>query len=122
MGLLRSSGTRSALLLAIALGLGFLWASSLFRNGKSTTVDETVYLRGGLAIYWTGSFHVLNETGVAPLPVVLTYWLPALNHEPDGRRLDSRFPSIGERGDHEPIRQARMASSVLIGIPLILTV
>jgi len=122
MGLLGSSRPRSALLLAIALGLGFLSASSLFRNGKSTTVDETIYLRGGLAIYWTGSFHVLNETGVAPLPVVLAYWLPALNHDPDGRRMDSRFPSMGERGDHELVRQARVASSALIGIPLILTV
>ncbi|MCP5068276.1 MAG: phospholipid carrier-dependent glycosyltransferase [bacterium] len=108
--------------LAVAIGFGFVWASSHFRDHKSTTVDETLYLRGGLAIYWTGSFHVLEETGVAPLPTLLTYWLPALANEADGRSLHSRFPSMGEHGDAEMVRQARLVSSLLIGLPLVLTV
>ncbi len=62
-------------------------ASSCFRNSKSTTVDETLYLRGGLAIYWTGSFHVLNENGVAPLPALLTYWLEGLDEALTLQRL-----------------------------------
>jgi hypothetical protein len=122
MGFSEDRTFRAALLLAIAIGAGFLWASSSFRDSKSTTVDESHYLRGGLAIYWTGSFHVLSETGVAPLPILLAYWLPALNHEPDGRRLDSRFPSMGEPGDRELVEQARMVASAIIGLPLVLIV
>ena len=110
------------MLAAIVLGGGFLWATSIFRDNKSTTVDETVYLRGGLEIYWNGSFRVLNENGVAPLPILLSYWLPAMTHEPDRRPFNSRFPSMGELGDRAWVGQARLVSSAVIGLPLVLTV
>ena len=107
---------------AVVLGGGFLWATSVFRDNKSTTVDETLYLRGGLEIYWTGNFRVLNENGVAPLPILLSYWLPAMTHEPDRRPFDTRFPSMGEYGDRAWVEQARRVSSAIIGLPLILGV
>ncbi len=120
LGLFHERDLRAAILLAILIGSGFLLSASVFRNQKSTTVDETFYLHGGLAVYWTGSFHVVNGLGAAPLPIVLSYWLPAITHEPDGRVFRSRFPMMGERGDREMVEQARLVSSVVIGLPLIL--
>ena len=78
-----------------------------FAATTSGTPDETTYLRAGLNIYHHGDFGALAEDGIAPLPVLVSFAVPA--------RLDAP-------GYARSIRAARASAIVLIGVPLVLLV
>jgi 4-amino-4-deoxy-L-arabinose transferase-like glycosyltransferase len=78
-----------------------------FAATTSGTPDETTYLRAGLNIYHHGDFAALAQDGIAPLPVLLSFAVPALLDAP---------------GYARSIRAARASAIVLIGVPLVLLV
>src|SRR5262249_34870492 len=68
-----------ALLLAAAIAV----QAGAFIANSSGTVDETVYLRQAESTYQRHDNTALATQGVAPLPIMLFYALPALARVPD---------------------------------------
>jgi 4-amino-4-deoxy-L-arabinose transferase-like glycosyltransferase len=91
------------LVLAAALAGQAGWLAAT----TSGTPDETTYLRAGLNIYHHGDFGALAQDGIAPLPVLLSFAVPALLDAP---------------GYARSIRVARASAILLIGFPLVLLV
>jgi 4-amino-4-deoxy-L-arabinose transferase-like glycosyltransferase len=92
------------------LAIAVLWQAALFRQTTSGVYDEKLYLDLGLAAFQHGDFRLMEGLGVAPLPVLLSYWLPARAF-PDGVS-PAAFP--------EAIRLARLSHAILVGLPLVL--
>jgi 4-amino-4-deoxy-L-arabinose transferase-like glycosyltransferase len=84
----------------------------LFREATCETYDEFTYLRMGICIYRQGNFAKLASPMCPPLPILLEYWLPALRARalPDTPGWEEEVPGL--------IRQARLLTSVLVGVPL----
>lgn len=76
-----------------------------FSSSRGVTYDETFYLNAGTLIFRQGDFGVLSGHGVAPLPVVLTYWPAAwLTDRPAPSRSTAW---VLRPGDQAAIRIAR---------------
>ena len=103
-------------LLPAALAGVLLVQSYLVRASTSATYDEDNYVRLGMEIYRHGDFRTLDEWIVAPLPLLLEYWLPAISSA-------TRQGTPGWNGE-EPglIRLARLETAVVVGVPLVLAV
>ena len=98
------------------LGLGLLILTHFFRVTTSETYDESIYLILGMSVHQNGNFTDLASPMCPPLPILLEYWLPAIS---------ARSTPLSEPWTWEVpglIRQARLLTSVEIGVPLILLV
>ncbi|HEX8203297.1 MAG TPA: hypothetical protein VF590_22665, partial [Isosphaeraceae bacterium] len=95
------------------LGVLVLAQAGLFRAATCETYDEFTYLRMGICIYRYGDFRSLASPMCPPLPILLEYWLPALRTPalPDTPGWEEAVPGL--------IRQARLLTSVLVGVPLV---
>jgi 4-amino-4-deoxy-L-arabinose transferase-like glycosyltransferase len=102
---------RVGILAPLVLAAAVLWQATLFRNSTSAVWDETIYLSVGLTLYHHGDFGRLADSAIAPLPVLVSYWLPALAVHGD-QVAPSEFAGA--------IRLARLAHVVLVGLPLVL--
>jgi hypothetical protein len=100
---------------AVLGGLVFAQAR-MVRLATCETYDEFTYLRMGICIYRHGDFQSLASPMCPPMPILLEYALPALSAKslPDTPGWEWEVPRL--------IRQARLSTSVLIGIPLVWTV
>lgn len=87
-----------------------------FRAGTCETFDEFTYLRLGIRIFRYGDVTSLSSPMCPPLPILLEYWLPSLRARsvPEEPGWDWEVPRL--------IRQARLLTSVSIGVPLVLVV
>jgi len=116
----RPGGRRARLvarvLVPAALAGVLLVQAYLIRATTSATYDEDTYVRLGLEIYRRGDFRPLDEWKVAPLPLLLEYWLPAAGPAP---RQGTPGWNAAEPG---LIRRARLATAVVVGVPLVLAV
>jgi 4-amino-4-deoxy-L-arabinose transferase-like glycosyltransferase len=101
------------LLIPAVLGVLVLVQTGLFRASTCETYDEFTYLRMGICIYRHGDFKSLASPMCPPLPILLEYWLPALRATslPDTGDWESEVPGL--------IRQARLLTSILVGVPLV---
>ena len=101
------------LLIPAALGLLVLAQARLFRESTCETFDEFTYLRMGICIYRHGDFASLASPMCPPLPILLEYWLPALRAgpAPGSDEWEWEVPAL--------IRQARLLTSILVGVPLV---
>jgi Dolichyl-phosphate-mannose-protein mannosyltransferase len=88
----------------------------LFRESTCETYDEYTYLRMGICIYRDGDFKSLASPMCPPLPILLEYGLPALTtgSVPDTEPWEQETPSL--------FRRARLMTSLLVGVPLVLLV
>jgi hypothetical protein len=95
--------------------LGFLVFAQnrLFRESTCETYDEYTYMHMGNCIYRKGDFKSLASPMCPPLPILLEYWLPAL------RAGATPSTEAWERQRPELTKQARLLTSVLVGMPLI---
>lgn len=93
---------------------GLLFAQArLFREATCETYDEFTYLRMGIRIFRYGDVKSMASPMTPPLPIVLEYALPSLRATalPEGAAYESEVPAL--------IRQARVMTSVLVGMPLV---
>ena len=97
---------------AVLGGLVFVQARE-FREATCETFDEFTYLRMGISIFRYGKFFDLCSPIAPPLPILLEYWCPALRAQwlPESEGWELEVPSL--------IRQARLVTSVLVGMPLV---
>jgi hypothetical protein len=112
-GLPRTSGLVAWLIVPAVLG-GLVGAQTrLFREATCETYDEFTYLRMGICIYRHGDFRSLASPMCPPLPILLEYWLPALRAGslPETEGWEAEVPGL--------IRQARLLTSLLVGVPLV---
>ncbi len=110
----RGRGLSSVVPVAVPVLVGVLVAQAAWAvAATSGTFDETTYLQLGLDVYRAGRFDGLSALGVAPLPVLLCYALPALVN-PSQQAFPTMYASL--------ITAARASSIVLIGVPLVLIV
>jgi hypothetical protein len=88
----------------------------LFRSTTCETYDEFTYLRLGVCIYRHADFVSLASPMCPPMPILLEYWLPALRAEniPGTDEWELEVPGL--------IRQARLLTSTLIGVPIVIVV
>jgi Dolichyl-phosphate-mannose-protein mannosyltransferase len=98
------------------LGVLVLTQAWLFRSNTCETFDEFTYLRLGVCIYRQADFPSLASPMCPPLPILLEYWLPALRAGsiPGTEEWEREVPGL--------IRQARLLTSTLVGVPLVLMV
>jgi 4-amino-4-deoxy-L-arabinose transferase-like glycosyltransferase len=101
------------LLIPTVLGVLVLVQTRLFRVSTCETYDEFTYLRMGICIYRHGDFKSLASPMCPPLPILLEYWLPSLRARslPDTGDWESEVPGL--------IREARLLTSILVGVPLV---
>jgi Dolichyl-phosphate-mannose-protein mannosyltransferase len=101
------------LLAPVGLSLLVLFLTRLFRLSSSETFDEFTYLRLGVRIFRYRDFECLSSPMVPPLPILLETWLPALRARslPESDGWESAVPDL--------IRQARLLTSILVGVPLV---
>lgn len=85
----------------------FAVQAGAFIANSSGTYDETVYLRQAEGLFQRHDNADLAAKGVAPLPVVLLYALPAVNFVPDYAQA---------------ILLARAGAVALVGVPIVLVV
>jgi 4-amino-4-deoxy-L-arabinose transferase-like glycosyltransferase len=95
----------------LTLATAVLWQTSLFRAACSAVFDEWAYLQLALEIYQHGNFASPAGLGVAPLPVLIAYWLPVLVLRGDLQAIPLYARAID---------LARLAHVVLVGLPLVL--
>jgi Dolichyl-phosphate-mannose-protein mannosyltransferase len=89
-----------------------------FRSHNSIVVDETFYLSCSMQTLHDHRLDSrLAKSGVAPLPIILNYLLPL-----HGQSEPRAQPWIGRPQDANRIYGPRLASSLLIGVPLIFIV
>ena len=103
-------------LIPLVLG-GLVFAQTrLFRNSTSETYDGYTYLRVGVRVDQHGDFESLASPMDPPLPILLEYWLPALRAQfvPGTDAWQREVPAM--------TNQARLLTSVTLGIPLVLLV
>jgi 4-amino-4-deoxy-L-arabinose transferase-like glycosyltransferase len=88
----------------------------LFGEATSATYAEPTYLELGFALYRRGDFKSLASPMCPPLPILLEYWLPALRPGPGpgDEGWERAVPAL--------IGQARLLTSALVGVPLVLLV
>jgi hypothetical protein len=79
----------------------------------SGTWDETVFLATALRAYRDADILPFVAQGAAPLPVLICYWLPA---------LQSPSPVLEASSYQQLIWLARWSAIILIGVPLVLAV
>jgi hypothetical protein len=87
------------------------WQTSLVRATTSAVFDETSYLSIALDLFHHGRLARAEDSAVAPLPVMVAYWLPARSISSD-RVAPPEFAHA--------VFQARIAQAVLVGLPLVL--
>jgi 4-amino-4-deoxy-L-arabinose transferase-like glycosyltransferase len=95
----------------VGLALALLVQAWLFGRTTSAVWDESIYLGAGLRLFHRGSMAPLINSGIAPLPVLATQWLPAMF-----ARGDRLQPADFARA----VRLARAAQVVVVGLPLVL--
>jgi 4-amino-4-deoxy-L-arabinose transferase-like glycosyltransferase len=112
-GLPRPGGWAARLIVPAALAGLVLAQARLFREATCETYDEFTYLRMGICIYRYGDFRSLASPMCPPLPILLEYGLPALRAGslPESEGWEREVPGL--------IRQARLMTSVLVGVPLV---
>jgi hypothetical protein len=95
------------------LGVLVVVQAGLFREWTCETFDEFTYLRMGICIYRQGDFQRLASPMCPPLPILLEYALPSLRARslPGSEGWEWEVPSL--------IRQARLATSIVVGVPLV---
>lgn len=99
--------------LAILLALLLVVQTRQFQTTTSATFDETIYLHLGLEAYRSGSLEPLAAQGVAPIPILLSYWIPAVLADIE----------VAERTDfRRAIDLGRRAHALLIGVALVMCV
>ncbi len=98
-------GVRREWLVVFAFTAIFVGQAAWTAATTSGTYDESTYLQLGLDAYHHGAFSGFPQRGVAPLPVLLCYFLPSLAASNDYARL---------------IWLARLSAIVTIGIPLVI--
>jgi hypothetical protein len=117
----REPATASRPTIGVVLGLllaGALVAQFLIAQpALSATCDETFYLNAGTRIFRHRSFRECAEVGVAPLPVLLVYWWPAL-HAREPREGSCWTATLEDPG---LVAEARLLHVLIIGVPLLLT-
>jgi hypothetical protein len=98
------------------LGLLVLFLTRLFREATCETFDENAYLFLGFSIYRRANFTNLASPMAPPLPILLEYGLPALTSKvlTETEGWDAAVPGL--------IRQARLATSIVVGLPLIFVI
>ncbi|WP_435011550.1 ArnT family glycosyltransferase [Tundrisphaera lichenicola] len=102
------------LLVPAGLGSMVLFLTGLFRNSTCETYDEYTYIRMGVCIYQRNDFASLASPMCPPLPILLEYGLPTIKREPiaESDEWEAAMPDL--------IRQARLMTSTLIGVPTVL--
>jgi 4-amino-4-deoxy-L-arabinose transferase-like glycosyltransferase len=95
----------------VMLAAAVLWQTSLFRVACSAVFDEWAYLQLALEIFRHGRLTSPANLGVAPLPILISYWLPVLALPGDLRTIPLYAGAID---------LARLAHAVLVGVPLVL--
>jgi len=90
--------------------------ASAVRRATSATYDETIYLRLAADVVRHGDFTELIGHGVAPLPVLLAYAVPA------GTVAPGDLDEIDDARFAAQIDQARTLYALSVGVPLILLV
>ncbi len=101
------------LLVPAVLGALVFAQAKLFREATCETYDEFTYLRMGIYIFKHADFASLASPMCPPLPILLEYWLPSLRSRfvPGTEGWEKDMPAM--------IRQARLLTSVLVGMPLV---
>jgi hypothetical protein len=106
-----------------ALALAVLAQTSHFRSEKSITFDETFYLHASLAVFWDGNFRPLSHAGVSPLPLLATYWLPALEarstHPHPAPPMAPHTDAEAGRVDRTLIDRARRLNPLISGMTIL---
>src|SRR5215212_2147871 len=94
------------------LAAAVLIQTGIFRRSTCETQDEPTYLRLAICIFRQGSFDCLASPKVPPLPLLLEYWWPASSAGPlpGDPGWEERVPGL--------IRQARLLTSITVGVPL----
>ena len=104
-----SSG-RAQVVLAALLGLALVLQASYFQMTSSAVWDEGIYLTAGLDFFHHGRVDRFFNFGIAPLPVMLSYWMPALAFAED-QIAPADFPRA--------VHLARVTHLALVGLPLV---
>lgn len=108
-----------ATLVGIGLATLFLGQAAVVRRATSATFDETFFLSCALQGVHDGRLDPrLSREGVAPLPILLEWLVPAWL-APRQERSD---PWEAKLADPEIVERARALSACLIGVPLLLMV
>ncbi len=104
------------LVIPLILGALVFEQTRLFRESTCETYDEFTYLRMGICIFRDGDFPSLASPMCPPLPILLEYWLPALQAKfiPGTADWERAVPAM--------TRQARLLTSVTLGVPLVVLV
>ena len=106
----------AGLLVPAVLGFLVFEQARWFREATCETYDEFTYLRMGICIYRHGDFASMASPMCPPLPILLEYWLPSFRAKslPDTEGWDRQVPDL--------TRLARLSTSVLVGVPLVVLV
>jgi 4-amino-4-deoxy-L-arabinose transferase-like glycosyltransferase len=102
---------RALILLAAILGLTLAAQASYFQRTSSAVWDEGIYLTAGLDFFHHGRVDRFFNFGIAPLPVMLSYWTPALAFAED-QIAPADFPRA--------VHLARVTHLVVVGLPLVI--
>jgi hypothetical protein len=98
-------GVRRSAAIPYALAALVVVQAAIFVATTSATFDESFYLRLGESAYQRHEFAEFADLGVAPLPILLCYALPALTRVSDFAQA---------------ILLARVSAIALIGVPLVI--
>ena len=96
---------------AVVLAAIVIFEASAFQRTTSATFDETTYLQLAADVQQRADFSRLVELGVAPLPILLAWSIPA--------RLGSVEPPSPDIYPTQ-VRQARRIATLLFTVPLVL--
>ena len=111
----------SAVVVGVLLSAMFLAEARWFADRHSLVYDETVYLNLSIrSVRERGLDPRFMTFGVAPLPVWLTHVRSTLLARNDVRSSESLFEP--PTNAPELIRAPRFLTSLLVGVPLVLTV
>ena len=110
------SGRVACVLIALVLGGLVCVQARAVRLATCETYDESVYLKVALRVLRYADFQGMAGPMSPPLPLVLGYWLPAIQarYEPKTDGWDRAVPGL--------IAQARLLAAVTFGVPLVLLV
>lgn len=107
------------LIVAAALFAIAIWHSFEVRARWSVTLDETFYFANAVEITRSGRLpDTLSQSGVAPLPVLISYLIPAIAAG-DIPRPATWFGSVHDRHN---VNFARSIHSLVVAVPLLLVV
>ena len=112
---------RNAITVVTALSALFLAQTFWFASNHSLTYDETAYLNLSIQSVHDGRLDPnFPAMGIAPLPALLTYVAPLALSRADVAPSTHRWEA--RRDAPQLIRRPRFLNSILIGVPLVVTI